>query len=154
MFFFLTRHTEYLLKIYKRRCFKVDPSMHNVQVIKHLDINRLECTQLDFLSLSIWCSLQCGVESALLSLPTQTLRDPPLPFPFCVPEACNQFCLVERDYGIVYIIYFVLFTKLMHLDGTGHWIHFVFTTQRSGSTLIRNLISLVLQSLGPEPSLV
>ena len=41
------------------------------------------------LSLSIWCSLQCGAESALLSLPTQTLRDLPLPFPCCVPEAVN-----------------------------------------------------------------
>ena len=45
-FFFFTRHTAYLLRIDRRihRCFKVDPSMHNIQVIKHLDINRLECT--------------------------------------------------------------------------------------------------------------
>ena len=41
---FLTRHTTYLLRIERRihKCFKVDPSMHNVPVIKHLDINRLE----------------------------------------------------------------------------------------------------------------
>ena len=42
----LYRHVMDLLKIDKciHRCFKVDPAMHNVQVIKHSDINRLECT--------------------------------------------------------------------------------------------------------------